>query len=66
MRVRRVSVFPLLFMVSLSFQPTNDILSSTPVAGPSPRRLRNYVPAWTENNFSRFFLNSLTFPSAPS
>ncbi len=31
---RRVSIFPLLYMVSLSFQPTGDILSSAPVAGP--------------------------------
>ncbi len=30
-----VSIFPLLYMVSLSFQPTSDILTSTPVLIPS-------------------------------
>ncbi len=28
------SVFPLLYMISLSFQPTNDILTSSPVLVP--------------------------------
>jgi ABC-type glycerol-3-phosphate transport system permease component len=54
-----VSVFPLLYMVSLSFQPTADILTSTPVLVPSHPTLLNYEQAWTENSFGHFFLNSL-------
>lgn len=54
-----VSIFPLLYMVSLSFQPTGDILTSTPVLIPSHPTFLNYVQAWTENSFGQFFLNSM-------
>ncbi|HWD69213.1 MAG TPA: carbohydrate ABC transporter permease [Solirubrobacteraceae bacterium] len=54
-----VAVFPLLYMVSLSFQPTSDILRSHPTLIPSSPTTANYVQAWTENDFSRFFFNSL-------
>jgi len=54
-----VSIFPLLYMVSLSFQPTSDILTSTPVLFPSHPTFLNYVQAWTENSFGQFFLNSM-------
>lgn len=54
-----VSVFPLLYMLSLSFQPTSDILTSSPVLVPAHPTLQNYVQAWSENSFSRFFVNSL-------
>jgi multiple sugar transport system permease protein len=54
-----VAVFPLLYMVSLSFQPTSDILSSNPTLIPSHPTTLNYVDAWTENSFSRYFLNSM-------
>ncbi|MGH7174888.1 MAG: carbohydrate ABC transporter permease [Minisyncoccia bacterium] len=53
-----VSVFPLLYMVSLSFQPTSDILTSKPVLIPSHPTFLNYVNAWSENSFGRYFLNS--------
>ena len=55
-----VAVFPLLYMISLSFQPTSDILAIAPDA--RSRRIRptlNYVQAWSENSFGRYFLNSL-------
>lgn len=54
-----VSVFPLLYMISLSFQPTGDILTSSPVLVPSHPTLLNYVQAWSENSFGRFFVNSM-------
>jgi len=54
-----VSIFPLLYMVSLSFQPTSDILTSTPVLFPSHPTFLNYVQAWSENSFGQFFLNSM-------
>ncbi len=54
-----VSIFPLLYMLSLSFQPTSDILTSTPVLFPSHPTFLNYIQAWTENSFGQFFLNSM-------
>ena len=53
-----VSVFPLLYMVSLSFQPSSDILQSRPVLIPTHPTFLNYVQAWSENSFSRYFFNS--------
>jgi len=54
-----VSIFPLLYMVSLSFQPTSDILTSGAVLYPTHPTTLNYVIAWKENGFSTYFLNSL-------
>jgi multiple sugar transport system permease protein len=54
-----VAIFPLLYMVSLSFQPASDLLKSHPTLIPSHPTTLNYVQAWTENDFSRFFFNSL-------
>ena len=52
-----ISVFPLLYMVSLSFQPTSEIFSSHPVLIPAhptcPR-----IQAWFRNSFDRYFVNS--------
>ena len=53
-----VSVFPLLYMISLSFQPTSDILTSSPVLAPTHPTVMNYVAAWSENSFGQYFLNS--------
>jgi multiple sugar transport system permease protein len=50
---------PLLYMVSLSFQPVGDLLGNSPVLIPSHPTLQNYVQAWTENSFAHYFLNSL-------
>lgn len=54
-----VSVFPLLYMLSLSFQPVGAILSFPPVFIPGHPTLVNYVQAWLDNNFNHYFLNSL-------
>jgi len=53
-----VSVFPLLYMISLSFQPTSDILQTHPTLVPGHPTVLNYVQAWSENSFGTFFLNS--------
>ncbi len=53
-----VSIFPLLYMVSLSFQPTSDILTSSAVLFPTHPTTSNYTFAWTGNNFSGYFVNS--------
>ncbi len=52
------SLFPLLYMVSLSFQPNGGILGSL-VLIPSHPTSANYVQAWTENSFGHYFFNSL-------
>jgi len=52
-------LFPLLYMISLSFQPTSDILTSHPTLVPSNPTLLNYTQAWSENSFGHYFLNSL-------
>jgi multiple sugar transport system permease protein len=54
-----VSVFPLLFMISLSFQPASDVFSGTPVLLPSRPTTGNYAVAWNDNSFGHFFANSL-------
>lgn len=55
-----IALGPLLYMVSLSFQPVGDILQPSPTLVPSHPTVQNFVQAWTENNFSRYFLNSIT------
>jgi multiple sugar transport system permease protein len=52
------SLGPLLYMVSLSFQPNGGLLGAT-VLVPTHPTVQNYVQAWTENSFSRYFMNSL-------
>jgi multiple sugar transport system permease protein len=54
-----VSIFPLIYMVSLSFQPTSDILTSSAVLFPTHPTMANYTAAWTQNSFSSYFLHSL-------
>lgn len=53
-----ISLGPLLYMVSLSFQPNGGLLGAT-VLIPTHPTVQNYVQAWTENSFSHYFLNSL-------
>ncbi len=53
-----VSLGPLLYMLSLSFQPNGGLLGAT-VLVPTHPTVQNYVQAWTENSFSHYFLNSL-------
>ncbi len=54
-----ISVFPLLYMVSLSFQPTSDILTSGAVLFPAHPTTSNYAIAWSQSSFHTYFVNSL-------
>jgi ABC-type glycerol-3-phosphate transport system permease component len=54
-----VSVLPLLYMVSLSFQPTGDIAINEAGMIPTHPVVGNYISAWTENSFGHYFFNSL-------
>ena len=49
------SIAPLLYMLSLSFQPNGGLLGAT-VLIPTHPTIQNYVQAWTENSFSRYFV----------
>jgi ABC-type glycerol-3-phosphate transport system permease component len=53
-----MSLGPLLYMVSLSFQNNNNILGST-VLFPNHPTTSNYQQAWSENSFGHYFFNSL-------
>ena len=44
-----VSLGPLLYMLSLSFQPNGGLLGAT-VLIPTHPTVQNYVQAWTENS----------------
>ena len=55
-----VALGPLLYMISLSFQPIGDLLGTSPVLIPSHPTLQNYVQAWNENSFEHYFFNSLS------
>jgi ABC-type glycerol-3-phosphate transport system permease component len=50
-----VSLGPLLYMLSLSFQPNGGLLGAT-VLIPTHPTVQNYVQAWTENSFSHYLL----------
>lgn len=58
-----VSLVPLLYMVSLSFQSNGDIQGSSAVV-PTHPTAQNYTLAWTENSFGHYFLNSLLVAAA--
>lgn len=53
-----MSLGPLLYMVSLSFQNNNNILGNT-VLFPNHPTTSNYQQAWSENSFGHYFFNSL-------
>lgn len=53
-----VSLGPLLYMLSLSFQANADIQGTSAVI-PTHPTAQNYAQAWTENSFGHYFLNSL-------
>ncbi|MGO8723195.1 MAG: carbohydrate ABC transporter permease [Acidimicrobiales bacterium] len=54
-----ISVMPLLYMISLSFQPTGNIAINEAGLIPTHPVVGNYISAWTENSFGHYFFNSL-------
>lgn len=55
--------FPLIWMVSSSFKPSFEVLSSTSLWG-SEFEIANYATAWTQVPFGRFILNSVFVATA--
>lgn len=53
-----LSLFPLVYMLSLSFQ-SNGYIQGETVLVPTHPTVSNYVQAWTENSFGHYFFNSL-------
>lgn len=54
-----VMIAPFLYMVSTSFKPSRLALEWPPQFWPSPATTANYTGAWADNDFARYFLNSL-------
>ena len=52
-------LFPLLWAVFASLRPYKDTLSNGYISLPSVLNLDNYVRAWTQGEFAKFYLNSL-------
>ncbi len=53
-----VMMLPFLYMVITSFKPDAIVLQITPIL-PHPWTVKNYTDAWSSDEFSRYFLNSL-------
>ncbi|HUB68939.1 MAG TPA: carbohydrate ABC transporter permease [Acidimicrobiales bacterium] len=53
-----LSLGPLMYMVSLSFQDNGYILGNTSLI-PTHPTTSNYEQAWTENSFGHYFFNSI-------
>jgi len=52
-----VSVYPLLYMISVSFMTAGE--ASNQYLIPKELRFENYVTVWTSNNFQQYTLNSI-------
>lgn len=59
-----ISVGPLLYMVSLSFAPTSEIGTGSPILIPSHPTVQNYVQAWKTVDIERYFVNSTIVAAA--
>jgi len=54
-----VMVLPFVYMVSTSFKSQTYVLTIPPQFIPHPATTANYSQAWTGDDFSRYFLNSV-------
>ena len=68
-----LAVIPLWYMVTVALQPKIFILEAPSSLWPRAITFDNFVKAWSENDFQRYFLNSLVVaiaiavrPAAPA
>lgn len=54
-----IALLPFLNMISTSLIPNTYVLPSKPKIIPKQFYLGNYITAWTGENFSRYFINSI-------
>ena len=54
-----LSVGPLVWTISTSLKPVNEIFSYPPTLIPSQLQFDNYITAWNSAPFARFFLNTI-------
>lgn len=54
-----IMVLPFLYMLSTSFKSQTYVLTIPPQFIPHPATVSNYSQAWTEDDFARYFLNSV-------
>jgi multiple sugar transport system permease protein len=59
-----VMIAPFVYMVSTSFKPNRLALEWPPRFWPNPATTANYTGAWGDNDFARYFLNSLLVATA--
>ena len=52
-------MIPLLWVLSLSFKYSSDVVSETFTVLPNPFTLSNYSGAWSSGRISQYFCNSL-------
>lgn len=55
-----IMITPLLYMISTSLKPNILAFEWPPRFIPHPATVANYIQAWADNDFARYFLNSLT------
>lgn len=58
-----IAIGPLLIMLANSFRPSAEMYSN-PIGLPLPPTFASYELAWSEGNFSQYFLNSFLVTSA--
>lgn len=54
-----IMVLPFLYMLSTSFKSQTYVLTIPPQFIPRPATVSNYSQAWTNDDFARYFLNSV-------
>jgi len=54
-----IVIVPFVYMLATSFKPNSLVLEIPPKFFPDQPTTKNYVDAWTSNQFSRYFLNSV-------
>lgn len=59
-----VMVLPFAYMISTSFKKQTFLFEMPPKFLPDEPTVKNYVNAWTNGNFSRYFLNSVFVSTA--
>ncbi|MEK3683748.1 ABC transporter permease subunit [Paenibacillus sp. LMG 31459] len=56
--VALVQLFPLIWLVDFSFLSSNEFYSSSILKWPSAPQWQNYINAWVDGKFLRYFINS--------
>ncbi|MFD2879555.1 carbohydrate ABC transporter permease [Paenibacillus rhizoplanae] len=61
--VALVQLFPLIWLIDFSFLSSNEFYSSSVLKWPSDPQWQNYINAWVDGKFLRYFINSVLVTS---